>query len=192
MGFLSGIGNALNSLTGVSASARQANRYNTALARMSYASEKEFAQNAHQWEMNDLQAAGLNPALTTGASSAGSVASAGGVGNSATSGTSGATPFDIVNMLNQTSAVKHDNKLKDANATYAKAQAIATIEMLPINKKEKQALIRNLDANTKFKEGVETTNTRNQHWFKNRFFNPEDKEPYKEPTKEQRKQGYLF
>lgn len=144
----SGVGSMLNGITGVTSSANQAFKQNLALANLSNAYSKEFAQNAHQWEMNDLQKAGLNPALTTGASSAGAVAGAGGNGNSGSVGTSAMSPIDIVSALNQTSATKHTNSLQDNQGKFAYAQAVATIEMLPINKQEKQALIRKLDAET--------------------------------------------
>ena len=151
MSFMGSVGGVINSLTGVSSSARQANRYNTALARLSYAQEKEFAQNAHQWEANDLEKAGLNRALTATGSSAGAVASAGGISNSATAGTSaGLNPLDIVGMYNQTSATKHDNELKDNNGKLAQAQAIAIIQQLPIDIKLKRKLIEKYTAETKY------------------------------------------
>ena len=188
---LSSIGSAFNDLTGITSSANQAFQQNLALAHLSNAYSKEFAKNAHQWEMNDLQKAGLNPALTATGTSAGAIASSGGNGNSGSVGTSAMSPIDIVSALNQTSATKHSNQLQDAQGEFAKAQALATIEILPINKEEKQALIKKLNA--------ETTNTYNNHWILNRlpsFGNKgkekEKKVKYKEPTPEERKKGILF
>lgn len=64
MGLFSSIGNMLNDITGASSAAKQ-----------SYKWDKEFAQNAHQWETEDLKKAGLNPILSANGSSAGAIAS---------------------------------------------------------------------------------------------------------------------
>lgn len=53
--------------------------FNAAQADLAWERQKEYAQNAHRWEMADLRAAGLNPVLTaTGGSGAnlGSVSAA--------------------------------------------------------------------------------------------------------------------
>lgn len=148
-----GIGKALNSITGASESAKQANRYNYDLAQMSYQQQKEFAQNAHQWEMQDLQKAGLNPALTTGASSAGSIASGGSTGGGGSPG-NGMDIFSILSgVVNQTRATSANNKNLKAQAELATAQAVATIEMLPINKKEKQQYIKLLKEQIRTERG---------------------------------------
>lgn len=108
MGFLSGIGGIFNDITGVSSSAKQNNAY-----------QKEFAQNAHQWEMQDLQKAGLNPALTA---NGGSGASAGGSGGSA--GSSGINPFTMVSGI---ADIYNNTKATNANSNLADAQAINTL-----------------------------------------------------------------
>lgn len=65
MGFFSSIGKIFNDITGASSAAQLNNQY-----------QKEFAQNAHQWEVEDLKKAGLNPILSAG----GQGATAGGSG----------------------------------------------------------------------------------------------------------------
>lgn len=78
MGLFSSIGNMLNDITGAT-SAQKAN----------YKQQKEFAKNAHQWEVEDLKKAGLNPVLSAG----GNGASAGGSGGSTNS--SGVNPIEM-------------------------------------------------------------------------------------------------
>lgn len=78
MGF--GFGGLINSITGASNSAKQSAKYSTGLQAQNNAFQKEIAQNAHQWEVEDLKKAGLNPVLSTG----GTGASAGGFGGGGT------------------------------------------------------------------------------------------------------------
>lgn len=125
MGFLSTVGGIINNVTGATSSASLQQKYAVRNAAINHAYQKEFAQNAHQWEMQDLQKAGYNPALTatggSGASAAGGGSFGGGGGQSAMN------PFDILNgivgMANQTSATKSQNNLNAANAMLAIAHA---------------------------------------------------------------------
>lgn len=116
MGLFSSVGSFLNSVTGVTSSSAQAQKYAVANAAQNNAYQKEFMQNAHQWEMQDLKNAGLNPALTaTGGS--GATASGGGsfAGNQ---GVSSGNPLDIINsivgMKNATNATKSQIELNKA------------------------------------------------------------------------------
>lgn len=102
MGLFSSIGGMLNDVTGATASANLQNKY-----------QKEFAKNAHQWEMKDLKKAGLNPALTA---TGGGGASAGGAGG--TTGSSGINPVDIIS-----SVVGMNNQTKETNAGVKKTEA---------------------------------------------------------------------
>ncbi len=119
------MGGLLNDITGATSSAALQQKYALQNAAVNHAYQKEFAQNAHQWEMEDLKKAGLNPALTAtggaGASASGGGSFGGGGGQSAMN------PFDILNgivgMANQTSATKSQNKLNEANAMLAIARA---------------------------------------------------------------------
>lgn len=91
------IGKALNQITGATNSSNAAFSQSRMLANMSYAQQKEFAQNQVQWYADDLEKAGYNRALSTGASSAGS---GGSIGNSGNTGTGNL--LDVVGMINNT------------------------------------------------------------------------------------------
>lgn len=136
MGFLSGIGKIFNDVTGVSNSAKINNQY-----------QKEFAQNGHQWEMQDLKKAGLNPALTA---TGGSGASAGGAGGTAGNMDASTLMATMANIYNNTRATSANNNNLDAQAELARAQAIKEIEMLPFSKDEKLAAIQNLNTSSQY------------------------------------------
>lgn len=119
MGLFKSIGGFLNDITGATSAQQSQNSFN-------YRTQKEFAQNAHQWEMADLEKAGLNPALTA---TGGSGASASGGGAYASGG--GGDIFGALNamvgMANQTRATTSQNNLNDAQAILA----IATAKNIP-------------------------------------------------------------
>lgn len=123
MGF--GIGSFMNSITGATASANKQFKHQMALNNMSYEQQKEFAQNAHQWEVADLQKAGLNPALSAGGSSAGSIAGSGGTGGTASSGNGSFDPFtaiqNVVGAINTTKSTNANNDMLKAQASYYNA-----------------------------------------------------------------------
>lgn len=125
MSLLSSIGKMNNAYQGITSSAKQAQGYAVTNALMNHQMQKEFAQNAHQWEMEDLKKAGLNPALTATGGSGASASGGGSFGGS--SGTSAGNPIETANLLigmrNQTSATRSQNNLNDANAVLALANA---------------------------------------------------------------------
>ena len=161
----SSIGGILNNVTGATSSAALQQKYALQNAAVNHAYQKEFAQNAHQWEMQDLQKAGLNPALTatggSGASASGGGSFGGGGGQAAMN------PFDILNsivgMRNQTSATKSQNNLNDANAMLAVAQAKNIPEQIKIQ--WYQALTERMG--TKIEQA--NSKTREQEAFTNRY-----------------------
>lgn len=109
MGLFSSIGKIFNDITWVTHSAKLNNQY-----------QKEFAQNAHQWEVEDLKKAGLNPAITAGGSGA---AASGG-------GSVGSANTDITGVMN--SAVG----------------AVATLKQLYNQTKETESNTANTNADT--------------------------------------------
>lgn len=114
MSWASAIGSAFSSALGYSATKKQ--------AEVSWKHQKEYAQNAHQWEVEDLKKAGLNPIL-----------SAGGSGASMASVASPSYSFD--NPLGEWSATKLAKKQaqadvdqKEATAKNQTAQADAVVQ----------------------------------------------------------------
>lgn len=106
MGLFSSVGSFFNDISGATSSAKLNNKY-----------QKEFAQNAHQWEVKDLQKAGLNPVLSAGGS--GASASGGGSGNQASLGVT-----DIANSATNligtlSGKEKNDADIKNTNADTA-------------------------------------------------------------------------
>lgn len=96
-----GFGGFLNSITGASNSAKQSAKYSSWLAQQNNEFQKEMAQNAHQWEIEDLKKAGLNPVLSAG----GSGASAGGFGGGGTVGMQAGSLGGISDIINSASGL---------------------------------------------------------------------------------------
>lgn len=159
------MGGLLNDITGATSSAALQQKYALQNAAINHAYQKEFAQNAHQWEMQDLQKAGLNPALTatggSGASASGGGSFGGGGGQSAMN------PFDILNgivgMANQTSATKSQNNLNAANAMLA----IAHAKNLP--EQVKAQMLSALAAQTQAETATTNAKINKQEAFTNRY-----------------------
>lgn len=120
MGLFSSVGSVLNDLTGASSAAAKAQKYALQSAAINNKYQKEFAQNAHQWETEDLKKAGLNRILSVGGS--GASASGGGV-SSASAQASGINPIDSV--INTINGVQSAKKTASENANI-QAQTLAT------------------------------------------------------------------
>lgn len=127
MGFLSSVGNVFNDLSGITGSSNAAFSQSAQLSRMSYGQQKEFAQNAHQWEMDDLKKAGLNPALTAGGSSAGAIAGGGSTGGAGAVGTSAMSPLGIVDAINSSIQTNSAKKVNEATAEATPINALANL-----------------------------------------------------------------
>lgn len=121
MGLFSSVGSILNDITGATSAARQNQKYALQSAEINNKYQKEFAQNAHQWEMQDLKKAGLNPILTaTGGN--GASASGGGV-NSAQMQSSGINPID--SLIGTINGIQTAKKTASENANI-QAQTLNT------------------------------------------------------------------
>lgn len=116
------VGGLVNNLTGATSAQKGAQANQIQLNNMSYQQQKEFAQNAHQWEMQDLLKTGLNPALTAGGSSAGSIAGAGKTGGNAQAVTNG----NIMGMISAIMENKDRSEINSANIKESKARTELT------------------------------------------------------------------
>ena len=95
--------------------------------------QREAAQNAHQWEVNDLRKAGLNPIL-----------SAGGAGAKPAGGSSIAVPNPLQDAANTAlAAERQDVELDNMKATETKIKAEAHKAVSEVNKND--AITRNQD-----------------------------------------------
>lgn len=126
------IGGILNNVTGVTSSAKQAQKYTQqnmatsqgmTLEQMAKAYEYEVnsAKNAIQWQMQDLKNAGLNPILAAGYGGAnlGGAVSGGMGAPSGSTGTSGGNPLDLIQSIASA-------KNAISNAKLAESQALKT------------------------------------------------------------------
>lgn len=91
------------------------NTYNLQNFNMSKDWEKEKMLNAHQWEMEDLRKAGINPGLTAGDS--GAVGSGAPGTTTPTSGTGfGNFGQNFINGLNTLESIEYQKKLADSQS----------------------------------------------------------------------------
>ncbi len=147
MGFFSSIGSVVNDVLGGTTSARRANQYALQQMRAQNALNKETMQNAHQWEVQDLQKAGLNPILAANGNTSA-------LGASTPSGPQAATgsPFDMAaRVFDMMNTAENTAKTK-AEKELAEAQAAAQIAQNPYISEKAKKEIANLDATKKLTE----------------------------------------
>lgn len=106
-----GFGSFLNNITGASSAAKQSQKYALEQMAQSNAYQKEFAQNAHQWEIQDLKAAGLNPILS--ADGSGAIASGGQTGAGA-SNQAPISPLDFISTIATAKQMMTQSHLNEA------------------------------------------------------------------------------
>ena len=168
MGLFSSIGGLVNDLTGASSSANSSYKYNAALQNQNWAHQKEAMQNAHQWEVADLKAAGLNPALSAGGNGANTGGAGGGGGGVNTPmGDLGGllnvlTSFG--NLANSTKMTNAQTGLLDAQTTaqitnnkYISAKTKSAIINTIADTSLKKAMTRNSAADTALKDQLKAT-----------------------------------
>lgn len=143
MGLLSSVGGLVNDVLGGTSSAKQAQKYQMQQMAMQNFYNEKYAKNAHQWEVQDLQNAGLNPALSAGGSSAGAIAGSSVSGGGAI-GSANGNIGDLMGAIGTLSQMK----LNNASSAKASADAAQTIEGLEYVKPEKRAQLENMISNT--------------------------------------------
>lgn len=181
MGFFSSIGGLVNDLTGASSSANSSYKYNAALQNQNWAHQKEAMQNAHQWEVADLKAAGLNPALSAGGNGASTGGAGGGGGGvNAPMGDLGG----LLNVLTSFGNLANSTKMTNAQTGLLDAQTIAQItnnKYINDNMKSailntmadtslKKAMTRNSAADTALKSQLKATSAADEKVKKEQVF----------------------
>lgn len=181
MGLFSSIGGLVNDLTGASSSASDSYKHNAALQNQNWAHQKEAMQNAHQWEVADLQAAGLNPALSAGGAGASTGGAGGGGGgvNAPMGDLSGLlnvlTGFG--NLANSTKMTNAQTGLLDAQTTaqitnnkYISAKTKSAILNTMADTSLKKAMTRNSAADTALKGQLRATSAADEKVKKEQVF----------------------
>lgn len=181
MGLFSSIGGLVNDLTGASSSANSSYKYNAALQNQNWAHQKEAMQNAHQWEVTDLKAAGLNPALSAGGNGASTGGAGGGGGGvNAPMGDLGG----LLNVLTSFGNLSNSTKMTNAQTGLLDAQTIAQItnnKYIDDNMKSailntmadtslKKAMTRNSAADTALKGQLRATSAADEKMKKEQTF----------------------
>lgn len=126
---MSFLGDIAGAVIGAGSSIWGANQSNSAAFEMqanSINAQRESLQNRHQWEVEDLRKAGLNPILSATNSAGGSISGA----------TSNVTAPDISGALN-----------KIANSAFAKKQTELLEKELQVKQDNAKASLTNADAN---------------------------------------------
>lgn len=199
MGLLSNIaksaGNLLYSATGARQSSKDQFKYQTELQKQANEMNVYNAQHKHQWEMEDLAKAGINPVLTANGSGANtSGATAGGA-------TAGTPQGDIlgaiqsaVNLANQMKQTDSNIELQKSQANLADTQSAKNINENKWIDPTSKAKIKNInsatavqDAETRLKAAQKNnaemdTALKNQQRWKTReeYFNEQKKGTYQE------------
>ena len=171
MGMFSSVGGFINDLTGATSAGAQSQRYALQSAQINNAYQKEFAKNAHQWEVEDLKKAGLNPILSAGGS--GASASGGGVASASETAGGSATisPMDALGAgvsayqgIQNAKQIKAQTANLDANTLLTKAKTQSELLELAIRTKASPHIIAKYQADlektqeevTKLKGGAVT------------------------------------
>lgn len=150
---LSSLGKAFNDIMGTTSAGKASQKYALKSMEVNNAYQKEFAKNAHQWEIEDLKKAGLNPVLSAGGG--GASASGGGIASGSETG-SGINPVetainawngiqqaentgaDTANKNATTANINADTENKIADTQVKHAQKLLLIAQTAKTEKEKE------------------------------------------------------
>lgn len=151
MGLFSSIGGVVNDVLGGSDSAKQAQKYNKRLMAIENSYNEKYMKNAHQWEVQDLMEAGLNPVISANGATGSAIAGGSVSGKNAQSSTNG----NITDIINAGSGIAETLSKIDLNKTTSGKTAVETAEIvkgLPFVENKKKAEINNLATDTVKKE----------------------------------------
>lgn len=231
MGLFSFVGNVVNDVLGGTSSAKQQQKYNTynqakqfeydkklgeinqkyALESMAkqFAYEKQAALNAHQWEISDLEKAGLNPILSAGGNGASAdvgltSGSTGGSGLPGAIGSANGNIMDIVNAVGSASKLSKELGLIQAQTDNVDAQTrntdmdtgIKAIEKTNADPKIKSEIKKNLaEAGASSAKGArdvaETTKTKaDPRYVGGKLIEGAEKESKKPQNKKDKDEGW--
>lgn len=166
MGFFDSIGGIVNDVLGGTTSARKAQKFALQQQQTQNMFNKETMQNLHQWEVEDLKKAGLNPALGYGGNTSG-IATGTASGPQAATGNPIemiATAVGIGNQLREMELTSANKTKAQAETNLMDAQTAKQIAENPYVAKKTKAEIANINANTKYTNerarGYTTSETR--------------------------------
>lgn len=183
MGLLSSVGKMVNDVLGGTSSAKSAQKYQLQQMKQQNIYNEHYAKNAHQWEVQDLQNAGLNPVLSATGSSASAIAGSStttGSGPSSTNGNIG----DLIGVLGTIS----NAKLNSSNSAKAQAETAEIVNGLPYVAPQKEAELNNKVADTALKE-QETKTSKATEGFQKRRASGKS-ESYSESSSESSDDGW--
>lgn len=152
MGIFSSVGSFENDVLGGTTSARKAQKYALQQQRAQNAFNRETMQNLHQWEVADLKAAGLNPALSYGGNTSG-IATGTASGPQAATGNPIemiATAVGIGNQLREMQLTSANKTKAEAESKLMDAQTANTIAENPFIAEKRKSEIANLNATAKY------------------------------------------
>lgn len=136
MGVFSGVGSFVNDVLGGTSAAERSQKYALQSMKEQNIYNKEAAQNAHQWEVADLEKAGLNPILSAGGGGA-SMA-----GGSAISGQEHPGNLDLLGSITSAYKSVKDGKLADEQGQTETTKRILNIANSDLSKEQKQLMIK--------------------------------------------------
>lgn len=154
MGFFSSIGGTVNDILGGTSSAKKAQQYALQQQAFQNAYNKETMQNLHQWEVEDLKKAGLNPALGYGGNTGGIATGTAGGPQAATGDPISmiSTAVGIGNQLAEMGLTSANKAKSDAEKDFVEAQTAEQVAKNPFVKTAKKAEIANIQADTQLKK----------------------------------------
>lgn len=152
MGLFSTVGGFVNDILGGTTSAAKAQKYALQQQSLQNTFNKETMQNLHQWEVEDLKKAGLNPALSYGGNTSG-------IATGTASGPQAATgnPIDMIatavgigNQLREMQLTSANKTRAEAESKLMDAQTANTIAENPFIAEKRKSEIANLNATAKY------------------------------------------